>query len=286
MFNKYLKQRDIHIWRRIIQLSIAGFFILLPVLNADGFNFIWGNFLNIHIGRLLFSDPLATVQVIIKNRYTPIELIIGSGLVLGIAFFLGNVFCSWICPFGILSELVNKLAVLSRLKKIINIKPWLFTFKIKLIIFCTAFLATIIFCRSPVLNQISLPFQYSNIFQYLFIQKHLFGGIWFICAILGLEFLFSTRIWCRWICPQSVLLTISKALNPFGLKIIYKKQNCISDMALPPCQRACSLCLDPRQLDFMSYAQCTNCGDCVDACKKTGKALGLNFGKRLNTTHH
>ncbi|MCK5162081.1 MAG: hypothetical protein KAQ72_00105 [Desulfobacula sp.] len=44
---------------------------MLPILNAAGFKFIWGNFLNTHIGSLTFSDPLAVFQVMVQNRYLP-----------------------------------------------------------------------------------------------------------------------------------------------------------------------------------------------------------------------
>ncbi|MBW1867626.1 MAG: 4Fe-4S binding protein [Deltaproteobacteria bacterium] len=228
-----------------MQTGVAALFILLPILNASGFSFIWGNFLNIHIGSLTFSDPLAVLQVIVKNRYLPVGLLISAGMVLAIAFCLGTVFCSWICPFGLLSELVNSLA----------------------------------FFSSPVLNLVSLPFQYSNIFQYLFVQKHFSVAIWFVGAILLTEFIFRTRLWCRWICPQSVLISIAKLFNPFRLKVVFEKERCIGSKALSPCQKICSLDLDPRRLDGRIEAECTNCGDCVDACRKTGGALGLGFGR-------
>jgi len=99
------KKVTIHSVRRAVQAGIAGFFILLPVLNENGFDVIWGNFLNIHVGSLTFSDPLAVLQGIVKNRYLPVGLLISAGMVLAIAFCLGTVFCSWICPFGLLSEL-------------------------------------------------------------------------------------------------------------------------------------------------------------------------------------
>ncbi|MEN8212325.1 MAG: 4Fe-4S binding protein [Thermodesulfobacteriota bacterium] len=272
-----MKNNNIHTWRRTIQTATAVFFILLPLLNAKGFNFIWGNFLNIHIGSLIFSDPLAVLQVIIKNRYFPVGLLISAGLVLGIAFFLGTVFCSWICPFGLLSEWTNKLACRARPKK--NIKLWKNAIIVKLVIFFTGLLAAVNFFRLPVLNQVSLPFQYSNIFQYLLNQKYLYSAVWFIGVILLAEFVFCKRLWCSWICPQSVLITIVRQFNPFGLKIIFKSRNCISDKVSAPCQKACTLDLDPRNLDLISMAQCTNCGDCIDTCKKTGNALGFGFKK-------
>ncbi|MCD4719104.1 MAG: 4Fe-4S binding protein [Desulfobacula sp.] len=273
-----MKKIDIHIWRRTLQTGVAVLFILLPILNAAGFKFIWGNFLNIHIGSLTFSDPLAVFQVIVKNQYLPTGLLISAGMVLAIAFFLGIVFCSWICPFGLLSELVNRLSCRVWPRESSNIKLQKSGFKVKTMIFCAGFLVFWIFFSSPVLNLMSLPFQYSNIFQYLFIQKHLSAGIWFIGSILLAEFVFHTRLWCRWICPQSVLLAVAKLFNPFRLKIIFEKKRCIGSKIPCPCQKACSLDLDPRRLNGSSEAQCTNCGDCVDACRKTGGALGLRFG--------
>ena len=271
---------DIRIWRRIIQTGVAVFFIMLPILNAEGFSFIWGNFLNIHVGSLTFSDPLAVLQVIVKNQYLPVGLLISAGMVLVIAFCLGTVFCSWICPFGLLSELVNSLAC--------RVWPWKSSlckirkngFAVKAVVFCAGFLFVCGFCSSPVLNLMSLPFQYSNIFQYFFIQKYLSAAIWFIAAILLVEFLFRTRLWCRWICPQSVLLTVAKLFNPFRLKVVFEKEKCVGSKAPYLCQKACSLDLDPKRLNSRIEAQCTNCGDCVDACRKTGGALALGFGRR------
>ena len=120
-----------------------------------------------------------------------------------------------------------------------------------------------------------MPFPYSNIFQYLLIQKYFSGAVWFMGAVLLTEFIFRKRLWCHWICPQSVLLAIARLFNPFGLKIFFKRENCISDMASSPCQKACSLDIDPRHFNFKSRAQCTNCGDCIDACRKTGKVPGI-----------
>ena len=277
-----MKKIKIHTWRRVIQIGVAALFIILPTLNQAGFNFIWGNFLNIHVGWLTFSDPLAVFQVILKNHYLPVGLLIGAGMVLAISFFLGTIFCSWICPFGLLSELINCFSSRVWPQKFSNRKIQKRGFEVKLAVFCAGFLIFWFFFKTPILNQVSMPFQYSNIFQYLFMQKILHPAIWFMGAFLLVEFLLQTRLWCRWFCPQAVLLSVIKQLNPFGLKIIFTPQKCVLNKAPFPCQRACSLDLNPKRLDGWSLAQCTNCGDCVDACGKTGKALAYNFSLKLN----
>ena len=196
-------------------------------------------------------------------------------MVLAIAFFLGTVFCSWLCPFGLLSELVNSLSrrVWSAKFKIFKING----FKLKIVTFFISFLIFYFFFKLPILNKVSMPFQYSNIFQYLFIQKYLIAAIWFIGVVLLVEFFFRARLWCRWICPQSILITIAKMFNPFGLKVIFEKNKCVATKAPYACQKSCSLELDPRQLKGLNSAQCTNCGDCVDACKKMTGALKFRF---------
>ncbi|MCK5098577.1 MAG: 4Fe-4S binding protein, partial [Desulfobacteraceae bacterium] len=256
-----MKNNNIHFWRRTTQIIVAVFFIVAPLMNARGFSFVWGNFLNIHVGPLTFSDPLAVLQVMVNNHYMPTGLLIGAGLVLGIAFFLGTVFCSWICPFGLLSEWVNLLS-----QRFLPDKKYFAGFHgknlaVKAGILVAGLISGWLFFRSPILNKMSLPFQYANIFQYLYTLKYLSAAILFIAAVLMAEFMLKTRIWCKWICPQSVLLTLSKQANPFGLKINFKPKNCVADKALPPCRKACSLDLDPRLFISKNQSQCTNCGD-------------------------
>ena len=276
-----MKKIKIHIWRRAVQTGVALLFIVLPLLNQSGFSFIWGNFLNMHVGCLTFSDPLAVLQAVLKNHYLPMGLFIGAGLVLAIAFFLGTVFCSWICPFGLLSELVHSFS--SRgwpgtvgKGQVLKGKIQTSGFAVKATVFCIGLLAFWAFFNTSVLNRVSMPFQYSNIFQYLDMQRYLSPAIGFVVSVLVMEFLFKTRIWCRWICPQSVLPALVKRFNPLGLKIVFKPDNCILHRAPFPCTQACSLDLDPRRMDGWTLTQCTNCGDCVDVCAKNGKALVYN----------
>ena len=274
----FLKTNQIHFWRRVVQTATALFFVLLPLLNARGFQFVWGNFLNIHIGSLTFSDPLAVLQVVVGNRILPPKIFIGAGLVLGIAFFLGTVFCSWICPFGLLSEWTHALARRFRPGRL-DIKVLKSGPAVKLILFCCGVASVFLFFQSSMLNQASLPFQYATVFQYLFMQNHIFWAAWILMAILFVELIFRRRLWCRWVCPQSVLIALSGRCNPFVLKVCFNPKKCLSDKASPPCKNACSLDLDPRCLNGANRLLCTNCGDCIDACRIAGSALDFGFKK-------
>jgi ferredoxin-type protein NapH len=278
------KTSPIHFRRRIVQTATAVFFVLLPLLNARGFQFVWGNFLNIHIGSLTFSDPLAVLQVVVGSRILPPKIFIGAGLVLAFAFFLGTVFCSWICPFGLLSELTHALARRLRSEKRTDAKLLNSGPAAKLILFCCGVAAVFLFFQSPMLNQASLPFQYATVFQYLFMQNYLYGAAWVLMAILFVELIFRRRLWCRWVCPQSVLIALAGRCNPWVLNVRFHPKRCLSAKASPPCQNACSLDLDPRHLCGTNRLLCTNCGDCIDACTKAGGALDFGFTRPAKTS--
>ncbi len=267
---------SIHTWRRMIQMGVAFTFAILPLLNALGFKLIWGNFLNIHIGTVAFSDPLAVFQIAIINQYFTSKFIISAGLVLGIALMLGTVFCSWICPFGLLSEWFHTLSdrILPRsTKKRLLIRG--FMFRLALVIIGLGTIAFVF--KRPLLNQISMPFAYSQIFQYLYIEKQLTYIAILVTSVLIIEFIGSTRVWCRFICPQSVFLTLAKNLNPMRLKVGFERKRCLCRKSDTPCQCACSLALDPTQLNRIWETECNNCGACVDACHSLGQALRFQW---------
>jgi len=267
---------SVHTWRRTIQIGVAFTFAILPILNALGFKLIWGNFLNIHIGAIAFSDPLAVFQIAIINRYFTPQFIISAGLVLGIAVVLGTVFCSWICPFGLLSEWVHSLSdrIFPRRLKQRQLNRG---FLIKLALFTVGFGAIAYIFKRPLLNQLSMPFAYSQIFQYLYIQKQLAYIAFLVAAVLIIEFSGGTRMWCRFICPQSVLLTLFKNLNPMRLKVGFASQRCLCRKTDTPCLRACSLDLNPTLLNRVWETECNNCGACVDACRSVGQALRFQW---------
>ncbi len=273
-----MKKPSIKTCRRFLQVFIALAFVIIPYLNSYRINLFRGNFLCFHAAGLPLADPLAVLQVSVKNWYLSPKLLIGAGIVLSIAFALGTVFCSWICPYGLLSELVHGLSKKLLPKKFKGFVTKRKGFPIKIIIFGLGFLGFLLFSTTPVLNQLSMPAWYSRIFQFIFVQHHISLAILFVFSVLLVEFFARNRIWCRYVCPQAVLLVLAKLLNSRRLRVVYDKNKCIIKKGKSPCERACTLSLDPKTLNPSLETECTNCGDCIVACKKMGQALEYRFG--------
>lgn len=269
----------IKIYRRFLQISMALVFILIPWLNSRHISFVYGNFLCFNLAGIPLADPLAVLQITLKNAYLSVDLIIGAVIAIGLAFFLGTAFCSWVCPFGLLSDLVQSFKG-NRRKKTVNIpENGSRGFKIKLVFFVFGLAGFMIFSTTPVLNQFSMPAWYSRIFQFLFTQHHFSLAVFFISAVLMLEFFFSRKIWCRYICPQSVLIILGKQLNRSRrLKVKFDTSRCFHPKeGREPCVKACTMALDPKNLSGLNEIDCTNCGDCIVICKKYGGALKFRF---------
>ncbi len=190
---------------------------------------------------------------------------------------LGTVFCSWICPFGLLSELTYELGWRVLPKKYKGLTTKRNVFYIKIFIFSLGLSGFLLFSTTPVLNQLSLPAWYSRIFQFYFEQKHVSLAILFLFMILLVEFAARERLWCRYICPQSFLLIIAKLVNPARLNVGFQEGKCLCKKGRDPCRQACSLSLAPKQLSHILETECNNCGDCIVACNKMGKALQFQF---------
>lgn len=272
-----MKKPSIRTCRRTLQIGVAVSFVLIPVLNHFRINYLTGNLLFLNAAGLPLADPLAVLQIVLKNWYFSSDLLIGACIPLILAVSLGTVFCSWVCPFGLLSELAQGLGRRISLGKYKRVSIRGKGFSIKTCIFGLGLLGFLIFSTTPVLNQLSLPAWYSRIFQFYLEQKHVSFAILFLFAILLIEFAARTRLWCRYICPQSFLLILAKLVNPSRLKIDYQNDRCLCKPGREICLKACSLSLDPKTLGSSLESECTNCGDCVVVCNKIGQALGFQF---------
>lgn len=270
-----MKKPTLKTYRRTFQIFIAVAFIVIPILNRSRYSYVYGNFLSFHMFGIPFADPLAILQLSVKNLYLTLDNIIGALLSLGLAFYLGTVFCSWVCPFGLLSELTRTL---SRKKfghadkgRPLHSKG----FFLKSTIFILGFIGFFIFSTTPILNQLSMPAWYTRFFQYYFGQDFISLCFLFLLAVLAVEFFAKRRLWCRYICPQSILIILAKQLNSNRLKIGFNQEKCICKPGHERCETACSLSLQPKILYGRVELECSNCGDCVVACNKMGRALSF-----------
>lgn len=82
-------------------------------------NFLQGWYQSIGVGALWFVSPLEGLESLLITKAIYMPSLIGMIIPLTLAFLLGRVFCSWICPVTFILELVD------RLRKVISKKKYL-----------------------------------------------------------------------------------------------------------------------------------------------------------------
>ncbi len=270
-FEKFIYEH-LHTLRRVVQFGTIGFIIVVPILNKLGHNEVIGTFYSISIGNLDIVDPALVIQSVLLTKEIHFPLLLAGFIPLLITLFFGKVFCSWVCPFNLLAEWADRIRKRIRPNQVKedHLNPrshhyWLIYGSI---------LSAVAILGLPVISLISMPGLITGqIADFIF-----FGAVGFeislVIIILLIEVFIAPRFWCKYACPVGATLALLRTKKT--LKIKFEPGKCTyAHTRRLPCQVACPLQLNPMRVDIYPY--CYNCGDCVDACRKEGKALSFTF---------
>lgn len=267
--------------RGLSRLGTAVAFCVLPWLNAAGMHGVSGSLFSLDVFGWPFGDPAALVQALAGGGRPGAHFLLGVGSSLALAFLLGRVFCGWLCPYGLLSEAAATLG--GRLRT----RPRAWKVPARWELACRAVVLAagtgLAACGIPALTRLSFPGTLSLAPQIACYNG--FDGVFFgllaapVTALL-LEFLTGERLWCRFVCPQGLLLGCAARLRSWcgrwsrlPLPAVRWEASCCSCKGETPCAAACTLGVQPRRKDGPDAVRCSICGECVSVCARKGRAL-------------
>jgi ferredoxin-type protein NapH len=226
-------------------------------------------------------DPFTTLEMYLASHHLHINIIIGVSTV--VVFYLlvgGRSYCSWVCPYGILSEIGEKWHNTLVAKKIIKSRK--FDHRIRYI-FWFIFL-TLSFTSGYLVFE---TFNVVGIMSRFIAYGWSITLVW-VLVVLAFEVFFSRRAWCTYICPIGT--TYGMIGKASALRIEWN-DNCDS------CMVCHDVCFEPQVLEitkakykkqideksitseYITGADCTLCGRCVDVCHEDA----LKFDFRLKS---
>lgn len=267
--------------RGLSRLGTAVAFCVLPWLNAAGMHGVSGSLFSLDVFGWPFGDPAALVQTLAGGGRPGAHFLLGVGSSLALAFLLGRIFCGWLCPYGLLSEAAATLG--GRLRA----RPRAWKVPARWELACRAVVLAagtgLAACGIPALTRLSFPGTLSLAPQIACYNG--FDGVFFgllaapVTALL-LEFLTGERLWCRFVCPQGLLLGCAARLRSWcgrwsrlPLPAVRWEASCCSCKGETPCAAACTLGVQPRRKDGPDAVRCSICGECVSVCARKGRAL-------------
>lgn len=231
----------------------------------------------------LGACPLGALQSTLADRnYRFAFYAVGFLMLFGAV--LGRVTCGFLCPFGLIQDLLYKIPLPKR--KLLPGDRFLKWLK---------YILLVLFCILLPLVVVDVVGQGKPWFcAYVCPSGTFLGGIpmvaanaglrtalgwlwrWKLALLIGIVILslFYYRPFCRYLCP---LGAIYGCFNPISL-LRYKldEDACIQ---CGKCQKACPFEIDPSQTP--NHVECIRCGRCLDACP-TDALSGLIKRKQRN----
>jgi ferredoxin-type protein NapH len=247
--------------RRSVQIGTWIFFFLV-YYTSHRQSFFLGSFYSFKIGPIHIVDPFIYLTYLGRNLLKAdlyIWAMVGFLIPLLMAFFLGRVFCSWVCPYNFLYEILDYFKT-----QLLRRRPLLYfeaSPKIKKIWLILA-LGLGIFI--PVLPYyLLMPGLLSVLLHQLVLHIYSFISlsVLLIFAVLIIDIFFKKRIWCKFICPTGLILGMVRWKR--GLRVYKREELTCKECAL--CSFECPLGLTPHLGNHLE--DCYNCGSCVDTCK-------------------
>ncbi len=221
--------------------------------------------------------PLGSLQnAISASADRPAFYVIGIILLFGM--FLGRVICGFLCPFGLIQELLHKIPVKKLKKNKITQKlTW-----IKYVILGIFVVVIPLFFglrKQPLPAFCKYICPAGTLEGALMLMLHpdnadlrsLTGGIFYwklavlIAMVISCVFIF--RAFCRFICPLGAIYSLFSKIALLGVRVDMNKCN------------NCGACVKTCQMDIKRVGdrECIQCGECIDVCPE--KAITFKAGK-------
>jgi len=246
---------------------------------------------------------LAHMQVVPAILACSIDIMIALFL---LTFLYGRVYCSTICPLGVLQDII---AWFTRRGKKKNKKRRWYSYskpqtilRYSLLAVCVIFLIfgitipllyldpysnfgriavnlfrPVVIDGNNLVNGIAMKFHNYNFYHVsLYTVTSLSLAIAIIALlIVGIMALLRGRLYCNTICPVGSLLGLISKFSVF--KVMFDREKCNSCKL---CERACkSQCINSKE-KTIDHSRCVACYNCLDRCKLD--AIGYNFAYKKN----
>ncbi len=200
------------------------------------------------------------------------------GIIMLFGLSLGRTICGWLCPLGLIQELLHKVPT-HKIKKSCVTRALSYLKYIILVLFVIAIpmwygirhdLAVPGFCKyicpagtfEGAIGLLSNPGNES----YFSMLKILFTRKFVIMLIIGLTCIFCYRSFCRFICPLGAIYGLFNRLALVSVKVDENRCN------------SCGACVRHCRMDvrYVGDHECINCAGCMSSCSRN--ALSLRAG--------
>jgi ferredoxin-type protein NapH len=247
-------------WRRATQLAVAALYLALPFANGAGLRQVLGSLASTRLGPVDLVEPAAAATALLAAGpgAPALRILAGAAPLALLALLLGPAFCAWLCPFGLVSETLDRLWGGRR--------RWRPSAHERVRRPRAVALAVVLGGSALLALPLGAVLQGPRAITVAALERFYLGAVSpFAAALLGallvLDVFLPRRLFCRALCPAGAVANLLR--TPRTLRIAHDPSRCTCGGA-PACHAACAWGVDPR---FAARRDgCTSCLACVDAC--------------------
>ena len=260
------------------------------MLGASFLMIFGGTALNLRFAEVslpIFSCPVNTEQMTESSCYylahlndlfeLPLkDILLFFGTTIGFALLLGRVICGFLCPMGLLQDVVHGIRQKARVEGVamtdkmyaaLTPVKWMMVFLLLGLSFLGGNFCN--FCPLVAVSPILAGIQTSLYFS----------GFFMIFALIGS--FFKRRFFCL-ICPLGVLLGLLHKITPFRIK-----KDCTACTECGACYEACPMGIKQiyteREKTDVTDMNCILCGECIRKCPEDNALAMTSAGKKIYT---
>lgn len=215
--------------------------------------------------------PIGSLQSFLASRPVRIPYYV-VGMLIFFGAVLGRAVCGFLCPFGFIQELINKIPFPVKKNRFRADKPlrWVKYVALALMLSLPLLIPRIPFfckyiCPSGTIAGILLASGDKLI-------RPLLGNIflWKLTVLIAVVIacLVVWRPFCKYICPLGAIYGFFNRIALYRMETDADK--CIS---CGKCAQVCRMCVDPAKTP--NSAECIRCGDCARACPTKAIHIGI-----------
>lgn len=237
----------------------------------------------------LGSCPIGALQAVLDSQKYLFSCYV-FGFLMAFGSLFGRLICGWMCPFGMVQDLLYKIPFP---KKIKNIAGHSIIKNLKYIIL----IVFVILLPSIVVNVAGIGEPWFC--EYICPSGTLFGGIPLVLVNKGLRAAIGWRFawkigvliflmllgiivyrpFCKYLCPLGAIYGFFNPVSFYHFRIDEKK--CITCGA---CQKVCKM--DIRVWERPNSFECIRCGDCKKVCPQNAIHTSLEDVIFVDKKHH
>ena len=212
------------------------------------------------------SCPMGALQNAFSasNKTAPYYML---GIIMLYGIIFGRWICGWLCPFGLLQDLIYKIKTPKHKKNIFT-----------RVLSCLKYVILVIFVILIPLLYMLRDFPLPGFCKYICPAGTVGGALGLLAntendgmfAMLGPLFtwkfalaisiivgaVFVYRLFCRFLCPLGALYGLFNKFSLFGIKL--EKDKCVN------CGKCISVC--KMDIHHVGDIECINCGECISVC--------------------